>query len=280
MAIEVAEFRRFRFAASRKTPAMEGSMVEKIRQSMNKRFSSGKAYTIGCLWDKVRTDELVSAVNKFIGETKGERILDVGCGIGGCASTIEDCLEYTGIDISDVAIAQAAAVYNKPNFKFIAMDAQELKFPDKYFDTVIAREVIEHLQEPQKCLKEIERVLKPGGVMVLTSPNRDSLHLRVNRMLGHGDFMCSIDHIKEFSFREMMAMIKQAGLYAIDNGWDTAGIFLMPYWGIPGMSSDIRQLSDNGLAMVELMRQLGQIVGPEYAFCYVIRAIKPMEVKI
>lgn len=247
--------------------------VNEIKKLMNLRFATNQAYIPTCLWDKVRGPEIGKNVIRMISPTDGKKILELGCGVGGNAPLISECEEYVGTELSEVALAQARQTFgNKPNFKFIVMDAMDLKFDDNYFDIIIATEVIEHLPNAQKMVRESFRVLKPGGKLLISSPNRDSLHLKVNRMLGHPDFKCSIDHVKEYTFSEMVNMLTSEG-FAIQ---DTAGVFLQPYWGIPGMDHYVRHLTDNDPQMVEMLRDLGEKVGAEYAFCFVISASKPL----
>ncbi|MEA5618976.1 class I SAM-dependent methyltransferase [Cronbergia sp. UHCC 0137] len=246
--------------------------VANIKELMDSRYKSQNAYNMVCLWDDVRAKELTRHIMGAIVPTYDSTILEIGCGSGGSASYIDECKEYIGTDLSEVAISQANTEYSKkPNFKFMAMDAMKLEFEENRFDVVIAREVIEHLPDPIDCLKEAFRVLKSGGMFVVTSPNRDSLHLRVNRMLGYQDFKCSFDHIKEFTFQEAAEMLTDVGFKIKD----TKGAFLMPYWGINNVDSSVRHLTDNDAIMVEMLRELGDRVGAEYAFCFIIICIKP-----
>ena len=54
----------------------------------------------------------------------------------------------------------------------------------------------------------------------------------------------------------------------------TAGIFLYPYWGVPGVDEVVRKITDEDPQFVELMRLLGERVGAEYAYCSVVLAQK------
>jgi ubiquinone/menaquinone biosynthesis C-methylase UbiE len=253
-------------------PDYSNLSVANIKQLMDKRYKDQNAYNIECLWDNVRTKELTRHIIEAIFPSHNSTILEIGCGSGGSASYIGECKSYIGTDISEVAISQANLGYGKkPNFKFIEMDAMKLQFKEDQFDVVIAREVIEHLPTPIDCLKEAFRVLKSGGMFVVTSPNRDSLHLRVNRMLGYQDFKCSFDHVKEFTFQEAVSMLTQVGFEIKD----TKGAFLMPYWGINNVDSSVRHLTDNDPIMLEMLRELGDRAGAEYAFCFIIICIKP-----
>lgn len=246
--------------------------VPEIKKLMDERFSKKEAYNLVYLWDKIRADELNKISIELIAPTKGKRILEIGCGLGGSAPLITECKEFIGTDLSEIAMSQANTAFgDKPNFRFLPMDAMDLKFDDGQFDIVLAREVIEHLPEPQKAIREAFRVLKPNGLFLVTSPNRDSLHLRVNRMLGHADFKCCYDHIREYAFKEAEEMLTKEG-FAIR---DTRGIFLLPYWGIPDIDLYVRHLTDSDPEMIELLRKLGKRVGAEYAFQYAILCVKP-----
>ncbi len=246
--------------------------VTEIKRLMDERYSKEDAYNLVYLWDTVRADELNKISIELISPTKGKRILEIGCGLGGAAPLISECREFVGTDLSEIATSQANETFgDKPHFRFLPMDAMDLKFDDSQFDIVLAREVIEHLQEPRKAIKEAFRVLKPKGLFLVTSPNRDSLHLRVNRMLGHADFKCCYDHIKEYSFREAEEMLTTEG-FTIKK---TRGLFLLPYWGIPDIDLHVRHLTDNDPQMIEMLSVLGERAGAEYAFEFAILCAKP-----
>jgi radical SAM superfamily enzyme YgiQ (UPF0313 family)/2-polyprenyl-3-methyl-5-hydroxy-6-metoxy-1,4-benzoquinol methylase len=248
---------------------------EEVKRLMDERFAGGDAYGKPTRWDAVRHEELAARFQELMGRGRNVaemEILDIGCGNEGLAVLIEKCRRFVGVDVSGAAVHEAARRYGwKPNFRFRQMDVTKLEFPDASFDAVAAREVLEHLPDPAACVREAFRVLRPGGVFVLSSPNRDSLHLRVNRMLGHPDFTCSYDHMREFGYGEMTAMLEGAGFTIRES----AGVFCMPYWGIPQVDDPVRPLTDGDGRMLTLLRDLGRRVGPEYAFGYVIAAVHP-----
>ena len=88
---------------------------------------------------------------------KGRKCLEVGCGRGLFQNMVED---YTAIDFS----AFAGAMVSKP---FVCADAQKLPFVDNSFDAIWTITVLEHVPDPEQALKELRRVLKPGGVLLL-----------------------------------------------------------------------------------------------------------------
>jgi SAM-dependent methyltransferase len=87
----------------------------------------------------------------------GKKVLEVGSGAGTLQDMVKD---YTGLDLS----AAAARHYHKP---FVAASATDMPFPDHSFDAVWSIWVLEHIPDPERALREIRRVVKPGGVVML-----------------------------------------------------------------------------------------------------------------
>ncbi len=106
--------------------------------------------------------------------TAGCRVLDVGSGEGfGSAILAATAETVHGIDIDDVSIAHSQLNYSAPNLEFRLGSALELDdFDDDAFDVVIAFEVLEHLVEHEQMLEQIDRVLAPDGVLVISTPDR------------------------------------------------------------------------------------------------------------
>lgn len=112
---------------------------------------------------------------KFVANKK---VLDFGCGSGYGTSYIADyCKEIVGVDISDEAISYANSNYKSPNLSFTCIETIELlplPFMDKEFDVVISFQVIEHIEDTDNYLKQIHRVLKPGGQLIIVTPDRST----------------------------------------------------------------------------------------------------------
>jgi SAM-dependent methyltransferase len=102
---------------------------------------------------------------------RGGAVLDAGCGEGyGTAMLGEAAASVVGLDLEPDVIDHARARY--PRIRFEVADLLELPFPDATFDAVVSLQVIEHLQRPLEFVSECARVLKPGGALVLATPNR------------------------------------------------------------------------------------------------------------
>jgi SAM-dependent methyltransferase len=100
------------------------------------------------------------------------RFLDYGCGPCGLLEKLQDrCSECHGVDVDADKIEAAAARF--PPFRLHAIDFSGVApYPDGYFDTVAAVEVIEHVPDERRTLAELARLLRPGGRLLITTPNR------------------------------------------------------------------------------------------------------------
>jgi len=110
----------------------------------------------------------------FIDHFNGNRVLDLGCGSGEGTHEIATKLKEPvyAVDLSLPALTEASNEWNNPFVKFIQMDVCRLGFPDNTFDGLISIEVIEHIEKTNDYLAEAYRVLKPGGLIMLTTPNK------------------------------------------------------------------------------------------------------------
>lgn len=98
-----------------------------------------------------------------------KKLLDVGCASGWLVSQISSRypdLECFGVDVYKRAIEYGKKTY--PQISFSHADAHRLPFEKNYFDVVICTEVLEHVVDPQKIMKEIKRVVKPSGIVIIS----------------------------------------------------------------------------------------------------------------
>ena len=98
----------------------------------------------------------------------GLRLLDVGCGTGHhMASLREQGFAVAGVDGSAGMLDQARA--NNPGTEIRQADVESIPFDDATFDFVLCIEVLRYLPDPEPCIREMARVLKPGGVCLATA---------------------------------------------------------------------------------------------------------------
>lgn len=96
-------------------------------------------------------------------------ILEVGGGQGGLTALLYPNAHITNLDL-DPKFAQAPC-NQKPNVEFVIGDATRLLFPDSSFDAVTMFDVLEHIPDDQAAIAEVLRVLKPGGFLLISTPN-------------------------------------------------------------------------------------------------------------
>jgi SAM-dependent methyltransferase len=133
---------------------------------------------------------------------KDKTVLDAGCGSGyGTDFLASQGAKYAlGIDISPEAIAYAQAHYQRDNLEYRVMDVTEPDLNDGSFDVIVAFELIEHLQNQERFLAEMARVLKNDGLFIISTPNREVYRLG----LEPNPF-----HTKEFNFEEFYQILSR-----------------------------------------------------------------------
>lgn len=121
----------------------------------------------------------------------GEKILDAGCGDGfylHLLSNLKTPLVLTGVDHDPLALESARQNLKRKKINLVQADLMgRLPFPDQYFDKIVLSEVLEHIPREKEVLLELSRILKTGGLLVLSVPNANYPFLwdPVNWILEH-----------------------------------------------------------------------------------------------
>lgn len=140
------------------------------------------------------------------GIPQGARVLDAGCGRSLFTEIRPDWpFMIVAADVEHALLAERKREF--PGVRWAVAGAHPLPFRDEVFDAVFAGELIEHLVDPRCGLAEFNRVLSPGGLLVLTTPNR----LRLANVVDGSERPYSPDHLSEVSYDEAQGLLADAG---------------------------------------------------------------------
>lgn len=133
----------------------------------------------------------------------GKDVLDIACGEGyGSVMLAAHARSVVGVDIDQATIEHAKNMYaGRGNLRFERGDAAEIPLDDASVDVVVSFETIEHHDRHREMIAEIRRVLRPDGILVLSSPNRDVY----SKLSGqYNEF-----HVKELDFTELDELLRE-----------------------------------------------------------------------
>ncbi|MGJ7525707.1 class I SAM-dependent methyltransferase [Variovorax sp. GB1P17] len=158
----------------------------------------------------------------------GRHVLDIACGEGyGSALLAHVASSVVGVDISNEAVAHARQRYAaQTNLRFMQGSATAIPLEDASVDVAVSFETLEHLAEQEEMLGELRRVLKPSGILIISSPNKKVYSDERNYV---NEF-----HVKELYFDELDALLHRffpANRYFAQRFLTASALF--PLEGIP-----------------------------------------------
>ncbi len=158
----------------------------------------------------VWTTEMRAEALSLLSLSSDDRVLDVGCGTGfGTAGLLEYSQDIYGIDQSRAQLKQARENIGRFDpVSFMLGDAERLPFPDDAFDAVWSSGSIEYWPCPVETLRELRRVCKPGGQVLVVGPNEPQS--RVGRALARAIMLF-------YDRREAERMFQAAGFVDIEH---------------------------------------------------------------
>jgi len=152
----------------------------------------------------------------------GTRLLEVGCGLGHLVGQLSEEFITTGMDVNLSALVRAKSAAG--NAQLQVGSASELPYATASFGTVIIKHVVEHLEQPDLCIRELGRILAPGGLLILATPNLESLlkPLKGDKWIGYQD----PTHIALKPPGEWLDLLRKAG-FKIER------VFADGFWDVP-----------------------------------------------
>jgi 2-polyprenyl-6-hydroxyphenyl methylase/3-demethylubiquinone-9 3-methyltransferase len=124
----------------------------------------------------VKLPWITERLKKFDMIKESTSVLDVGCGAGFLSNALAlTGMKVTGVDLSEDSLAVARKYDKSKKVEYISADAYHLPFADASFDVLTAMDFLEHVDRPQDIIQEFSRVLKPGGIFIFHTFNRNLL---------------------------------------------------------------------------------------------------------
>jgi 2-polyprenyl-3-methyl-5-hydroxy-6-metoxy-1,4-benzoquinol methylase len=143
---------------------------------------------------------------------RGGILLDVGCGTGALQPVVADCVgEYIGADV-----VRYPEYPDSLAFHLVNLDTQQVELPPAAMDVVVSAETIEHLENPRALWRELTRLARPGGLVIVTTPNNLSLLSKACLVLKN-QFVMFQDrdypaHITPIVEMDLVRMARECGL--------------------------------------------------------------------
>jgi len=148
-------------------------------------------------------NKIYQQIEGFINKKKGVKVLDIGCAYGFMLKRFPPHFKKYGLDVSKHAIDIARKRHPEIQFKVGEVE-KKLPYSAHFFDVIIMNDVIEHLKDPEKALKNIYAVLKKGGILYITTPNLNIIRKTVFRYADKKEH-----HISLFSHSHLLQLLRK-----------------------------------------------------------------------
>ena len=167
----------------------------------------------------------INLAKKVLNIDKKDVIIDIGCGSGNLLIELsKSCSGAYGADLNQKAIDFIKLRANKEKIKNIYLkkvSGPKLPFKNSSFDKVIAMELIEHLENPNLIIKECIRILKPGGLLFITTPNYRSfwpILETISDLFNLTPKMKGEQHISKFNKKTLINCLMKNNLHPVKTG--------------------------------------------------------------
>lgn len=159
----------------------------------------------------------------------GRDVLDAACGEGyGAAWLARRAKSVTGLDIDAPTIDSARAKYTMPGLRFETGSVAAMPFADASFDCAVSFETLEHLAEQEAMLAELRRVLRPDGLLIISTPNQVEYSEKRDF---HNEF-----HVRELNETEFRALL--SGRFGAQRWYGQRLLFNSALWPLPAANGE------------------------------------------
>jgi ubiquinone/menaquinone biosynthesis C-methylase UbiE len=166
----------------------------------------------------IETGRHVTRVMRYLCPRRDDRLLEIGCGRGWLTQRMQAICPLTyGIDVNPRSIIHGVTA------NLVQMDAVELRYDDEQFDKVYSFHAIEHIADAETALREMYRVLVPGGRILLVYPAEPirGLYAMPGAWLGFGNpFLARQLHVHKFTPKRIRRLAEQCDLSHVESALD------------------------------------------------------------
>lgn len=181
-----------------------------------------------------RIEYVKKILSNYVNNNKNKKILDLGCGDGANLRWLANFSnDICGADYNFLRLSRAEKNMSKVEIpvKFFLIDIMSLPFKENSFDIIFFNHVIEHIQEDLKALRNIYKITKKGGLLIIGTPNEGALFWKFAYWL-EPKIKQQTDHVNFYTAESFSKLAKKAGF--------TVKHVEHIGWGIPVWSLDMR----------------------------------------
>jgi SAM-dependent methyltransferase len=168
---------------------------------LDREYETMHALELSHWWFRGRRRVLLDLLRRAAGMRVGSlRILDYGCGTGGTTTAYAALGEVVGIEPDGAAVRLARA---RGGAQYCRTSGTQLPFRPAVFDAVVASDVLEHIEDDRGAVSEIARVLRPGGVAVISVPAHPWLY---------SEHDAALQHYRRYTRPALRGLLEEGGL--------------------------------------------------------------------
>jgi len=195
--------------------------------------------------DKKKPDQRIVQTLRMI---EGKDVLDVGCAAGYLSKKIAQLgFNVHGIDVLEESIRISKEFSSMPNITYEVRDVLKQPFPPESCDCITFLETIEHVENPALFLREFNKILRPGGHLILSTPNATSLknmfyalsyRKKEKRVQVVKEIVSEpkntgthIEHVFNWDFPTLVRLLDRCGFELVDHAFARSGPIVIPFFG-------------------------------------------------
>ena len=186
--------------------------ISKQEINIKNEYADGDLYTVDInhnVFHRARIESTIHLIDKCFEKEHFFKLLDIGCGKGYITNRIQNNFPNAEISALDYSVSAIDFAFeNFKNIDFIVADAYNLPYSENYYDIVVCNNIWEHVPDPLNMLKEIQKILKKNGYLIISTPSRFRLGNVLRIISGTSPIFLSSMHITEYTIRQIIEQLQ------------------------------------------------------------------------